>query len=149
MNTAVKLHYVAHLLSNSRHRCLGRLVYWLNKVLISSDIDASASVAYSVFIPHATGVVIGETAVISMGTRIMPGVVIGARSGTISGKRRHAKVGARVFIGAGAKLLGPIVVGDDASIGANAVVIADVPAGATVVGVPTRVVRRGSQETLL
>jgi serine O-acetyltransferase len=139
VNAAVKLHRIAHsLFGIAGLRWGGKLVYWLNKVLTSSDIDPRCQVAEGVRIPHPTGVVIGETAVIGTDAIIMAGVVIGARSW--DKYKRHATVGARVQLGAGAKLLGPIVVGDDARVGANAVVIEDVPAGATVVGVPARVV---------
>lgn len=115
-----------------------KLLHWTAKILTAADIDPRAHLHPTVYIPHATGVVIGETATVGADTVIMPGVVIGAQKLT-SGKR-HADVGARVMVGAGAKVLGPVVVGDDAIIGANAVVIDDVPPGATAVGVPARIV---------
>lgn len=113
------------------------LVYRLGKAVTAADIHPRAIIDPSVRIPHPTGVVIGETARIGLGSTVMPGVVIGSRR-PMSGKR-HADIGEHVFIGAGAKILGPVKVGDGATIGANAVVLEDVPEGATVVGIPGRV----------
>jgi len=115
-----------------------KLLHWTSKVLTASDIDPRALIHPSVYVPHAAGVVVGETATVGEGSTIMPGVVLGAQE-FMDGKR-HADIGARVMVGAGAKVLGPVDVGDDAVIGANAVVIQDVPAGSTVVGVPARLV---------
>lgn len=142
MNTAIKLHGVAHRLTSATGlRWLGKLVYWVSKVTTSSDIDPRAVIAADVFVPHATGVVVGATAEIGPRTIIMPGVVIGSRPrNAASEAKRHATIGSDVVLGAGAKVLGPVVIGDGARIGANAVVLADVEAGATVVGVPARVV---------
>ena len=132
-------------LYRASHRCaragsigwpFAKLLHWTNKVLTSSDIDPRADIDRSVYIPHAIGVVIGETASIGPNTTIMPGVVIGAAEPT-SGKR-HANIGADVVIGAGAKILGPVRIADGARIGANAVVLDDVAPGATVVGIPAR-----------
>ena len=140
MNRALGLHRVAHLLTN-RGRC-GRFgaqwVFRVGKVLTASDIHPMASISASVRMPHPTGVVIGETATIGADTVVMPGVVIGSKFQS-SGKR-HADIGVGVFIGAGAKILGPIRIGDGAVIGANSVVLEDVPDGITVVGVPSRAV---------
>jgi len=141
MNAAIKLHRVAHGLTSTRGlRWLGTLVYWANKLSTSSDIDPRASIARDVFVPHATGVVIGCTAEIGARTVIMPGVVIGSRDRNNAPGRRHATVGADVVLGAGAKILGPVVIGDGARIGANAVVLSDVAPSTTVVGIPARAV---------
>ena len=141
MNTAIRLHYVAHQLTSvSGLRWLGKIVYWVNKLTTSSDIDPRAAIGEGVFVPHATGVVIGQTSAVGARTIIMPGVVIGSRDGVSEDGRRHAMVGADVVVGAGAKLLGPVVIGDGARVGANAVVLTNVPPGATVVGIPARVV---------
>jgi len=117
---------------------VAKLLHWTAKVLTASDIDPRAKIDPSVYIPHATGVVVGETATVGARSIIMPGVVIGAQE-LMSGKR-HADVGADVMIGTGAKILGPLLVGDGAIIGANAVVIEDIPPGAKAVGVPARVI---------
>jgi len=117
---------------------IAKVLHWTSKVVTASDIDPRAVIHPSVYIPHATGVVVGETATVGERTTIMPGVVLGAQE-FMNGKR-HADIGARVMIGTGAKVLGPVSVGDDAVIGANAVVIQDVPPSATAVGVPARFV---------
>lgn len=92
------------------------------------------------FIDHATGVVIGETAEVGTGVTIYQGVTLG---GTSLGRgKRHPSIGDRVIIGAGAKILGPITIGHDSQIGANAVVVKPVPPGSVVVGVPGQIIAR-------
>jgi serine O-acetyltransferase len=134
----VRLHLIAHELTAIPvvGWPLAKSVYWLSKALTSSDIDPRADIHPTVSIPHATGVVIGETAVVGARSVIMPGVVVGARSW--DAHDRHAKIGADVVIGSGAVLLGPVRVGDGARIGANSVVLRDVEPGMTVIGSPAR-----------
>lgn len=140
MNLAVKMHLIANRLwrGGPIGRVLSKIVYWLTRLLTLADIDPRAQLDPTVVITHGSGVVIGETATVGANTRIMPGVVIGARDW--SAAKRHADVGASVEIGTGAKILGPVIVGDGARIGANAVVLHNVPPGATAVGVPAKVV---------
>jgi serine O-acetyltransferase len=139
MNAAVKMHRVAHRLhSVVLLRWASKLVYWTNKIATSSDIDPRAQLGADVFVPHATGVVIGATATVGDRTIIMPGVVIGSRNGRSDGERRHASIGEDVVIGAGAKILGPVTLGNGSKVGANAVVVEDVAAGVTVIGIPAR-----------
>ncbi len=135
---ALWAHRFAHCL-HPRHPLLARIVSSAARVLTGVDIHPAASLGRRVFIDHAVGVVIGETAVIGDDATLFHGVTLGGLGHTPG--RRHPVVGDRVLIGAGATLLGPIIVGDDARVGANSVVLADVPAGATVVGSPARVVR--------
>jgi serine O-acetyltransferase len=135
---ALWAHRVAHCL-HPRHPLLARVVAAAARALTGVDIHPAAEIGRRVFIDHAVGVVIGETAVVGDDVTLFHGVTLGGLGHT-SG-RRHPVVGARVLIGAGATLLGPITVGDDARVGANSVVLEDVPAGATVVGSPARVVR--------
>ena len=137
---AVKMHLIASWLwrRGPIGRVLGKIVYWLARILTLADIDPRAQIDPTVVITHGSGVVIGETATVGARTRIMPGVVIGARDW--ASFKRHADVGASVDIGTGAKILGPVTVGDGARIGANAVVLEDVPPGATAVGVPAKLV---------
>jgi serine O-acetyltransferase len=138
MRLVVRLHLAAHKVSAMPvvGWPLAKSIYWLSKALTSSDIDPRASIHPTVEIPHATGVVIGETAVVGARSVIMPGVVVGARSW--DSHDRHAKIGADVVIGSGAVLLGPVRVGDGARIGANSVVLGDVDPGVTVIGSPAR-----------
>ncbi|HET8989644.1 MAG TPA: serine O-acetyltransferase [Acidimicrobiales bacterium] len=135
---ALWAHRVAHTL-HPRHPLLARVLAAVARVLTGVDIHPAAEIGRRVFIDHAVGVVIGETAVVGDDATLFHGVTLGGLGRTAG--RRHPVVGARVLIGAGATLLGPITVGDDALIGANSVVLADVPAGATAVGSPARVVR--------
>lgn len=135
---ALWAHRVAHGL-HPRHPLLARVVAAAARVLTGVDIHPAAAIGRRVFIDHAVGVVIGETALVGDDVTLFHGVTLGGLGRTPG--RRHPVVGERVLIGAGATLLGPITVGDDARIGANSVVLADVPAGATAVGSPARVVR--------
>ncbi len=135
---ALWAHRVAHCL-HPRHPLLARVVAAASRVLTGVDIHPAATFGRRVFIDHAVGVVIGETAVVGDDVTIFHGVTLGGLGHTPG--RRHPAVGDRVLIGAGATLLGPITVGDDARVGANSVVLGDVPPGATVVGSPARVVR--------
>lgn len=137
---AVWGHRVSHWLWARRRRLTARLLAEAVRVLTGVDIHPGASLGPGLFIDHATGVVIGETAEVGTDVTLYHGVTLGATSAA-DGKR-HPTVGDRVVIGAGAKILGPVTVGSDASIGANAVVVKPVPPGAVVVGVPGQVIGR-------
>ena len=102
------------------------------------EIHPGATIGRRVFIDHGMGIVIGETAVIGDDCTLYHGVTLGGTSWN-KGKR-HPTLGRSVVVGAGAKILGPIEIGDDAKVGSNAVVVRDVPPGATAVGIPARVV---------
>ena len=112
----------------------------LTRILTGVDIHPGAVLGTGLFIDHATGVVIGETAEVGDDVTIYHGVTLGG-SGKDIGKR-HPTVGDRVTIGAGTKVLGAIKIGDDSQIGANAVVVKEVPASAVVVGVPGQIIGR-------
>jgi serine O-acetyltransferase len=118
-------------------RLPARLLSQLARALTGVEIHPAAVLGRRLFIDHGMGVVIGETAVVGEDVVMFHGTTLGGRSMTRG--KRHPTVGDRVVIGAGAKVLGPVVVGDDARIGANAVVVGDVPPGAVAVGVPGRV----------
>jgi len=109
------------------------------------DIHPAATIGSGLFIDHATGVVIGETAVVGNDVTIYQGVTLGGTS--LEQVWRHPKIGDRVTIGAGAKILGPIEVGSDSRIGANAVVVRSVPANSVVVGVPGQIIARSTSAT--
>jgi len=137
---------VAHWLWGRGHRLAARLLSEATRILTGVDIHPGASLGPGLFIDHATGVVIGETAVVGADVMLYHGVTLGA-TGAARGKR-HPTVGDRVVIGAGAKVLGPVTIGDDATIGANAVVVKPVPPGTVVVGVPGRGLWYGQDYTI-
>lgn len=124
-------------------RIVARLIQQATRTMTGVDIHPAASIGRRLFIDHATGVVIGETAVVGEDCLIFHGVTLGGQR-MVKGKR-HPTVGDRVMIGAGAKVLGAITVGDDAKIGANAVVVKDVPAGGIAIGVPAKL-RKAKRE---
>lgn len=129
---------VAHRLWTSGFRWLARWLAHFGRFFTGIEIHPGALIGRRVFIDHGMGVVIGETAEIGDDTTLYHGVTLGGTSWN-KGKR-HPTLGKAVVIGAGAKVLGPIIVGDGAKIGSNAVVIRDIPAGATAVGIPARVI---------
>jgi serine O-acetyltransferase len=129
---------VASRLWRSGFRWLARWVAHWGRWLTGIEIHPGATIGRRVFIDHGMGIVVGETAEIGDDCTLYHGVTLGGTSWN-KGKR-HPTLGRGVVIGAGAKVLGPILVGDGAKIGSNAVVVRDVPAGATVVGIPARVV---------
>jgi serine O-acetyltransferase len=115
-----------------------RVIGELTRILTGVDIHPGAVLGTGLFIDHATGVVIGETAEVGDDVTLFHGVTLGG-TGRDTGKR-HPTIGDRVVIGAGAKVLGAIKIGDDSRIGANSVVVKEVPSGAVVVGVPGQVI---------
>ena len=131
---------VSHWLWRRGARLPGRLCSALTAWLTGVDIHPGAVLGPGLFIDHATGVVIGETAEIGTDVTIYHGVTLGGNS--LAHDKRHPTVGDRVTIGAGAKILGPITIGHDSRIGANAVVVQPVPPDSVVVGVPGQVIHR-------
>ncbi|MBS3935155.1 MAG: serine O-acetyltransferase [Sulfuritalea sp.] len=138
---ALTLHRVSHWLWRQRLRWLARLFSHFTRFLTGIEIHPGATIGKRVFIDHGMGVVIGETAVIGEDCTLYHGVTLGGTSWN-KGKR-HPTLEPGVVIGAGAKVLGPIVVGAGAKIGSNAVVVREVPPGATAVGIPARIVDPG------
>jgi serine O-acetyltransferase len=136
---AVLAHRVAHALSDAGVPVAPRALAYLSRAVTGIEIHPSADVGEGIFIDHGMGVVIGETAEVGANVTLYQGVTLGG-TGFATGKR-HPTVEDNVTIGSGAKLLGPIRVGHGAKIGANAVVIHDVPANSTVVGNPGHPVR--------
>jgi serine O-acetyltransferase len=136
---ALLAYRVAHALEGAGVPVLPRAIAFAARVATGIEIHPAASIGAGLFIDHGSGVVIGETAVIGNDVTLYQGVTLGG-TGFSTGKR-HPTVEDNVTIGSGAKLLGPINVGHGAKIGANSVVVADVPENATVVGVPGHPVR--------
>lgn len=137
---ALEAHRIAHWLWKRDRTMLAQHIQSQVSQRYGVDIHPAARLGQGVFIDHATGVVIGETAVVGDGVVLLHGVTLGS-NGKENGDR-HPKVGAGVFIGAGSELLGNIRIGERARIGAGSVVLSDVPAESTVVGVPARLVSR-------
>jgi len=135
---ALLIHRLAHRLWRMKLRWLARFVSHVSRFLTGIEIHPGAKVGRRVFIDHGMGVVIGETAELGDDCTLYHGVTLGGTSWN-KGKR-HPTLERGVVIGAGAKVLGPIVVGEGAKIGSNAVVVKDVPAGATALGIPARVI---------
>jgi serine O-acetyltransferase len=133
-------HRISHWLWNRGARLAARVFAELTRILTGVEIHPGAILGAGLFIDHATGVVIGETAEVGDDVTIYHGVTLGG-SGNDTGKR-HPTIGDRVIVGAGAKILGPIKIGDDSRIGANAVVVKEVPSSSVVVGVPGQIVSR-------
>lgn len=136
---ALLLHRLSHALVKAGIPVLPRFIAYLNRSLTGIEIHPRARIGSGFFIDHGSGVVIGETAEIGDAVTVYQGVTLGGTGFQVG--KRHPTVGCNVTIGSGAKLLGPIQVGDGAKIGANTVVIEDVPAHSTVVGNPGHPVR--------
>ncbi len=136
-------HRISHWLWTHRLRWLGRMNSNLVRWLTGIEIHPGARIGRRFFIDHGMGVVIGETAEIGDDVTLYHGVTLGGVSWN-KGKR-HPTLGNKVVVGAGAKILGPFTVGDGARVGSNSVVIKAVPPGATVVGIPARVVQEAAE----
>jgi serine O-acetyltransferase len=137
-------HRISHWLWNRGAKVAARAFGELTRILTGVEIHPGAILGTGLFIDHATGVVIGETAEIGDDVTIYHGVTLGGVS-TDPGKR-HPTIGDRVIIGAGAKILGPIKIGDDSRIGANSVVVKEVPSSSVVVGVPGQIISRAKPD---
>jgi len=134
---ALWYHRYAHWLWRHGLKRSGRFVSQYARRATGIEIHPGAQIGRRVFIDHGMGVVIGETAIVGNDVLLFHGVTLGGTSMTTG--KRHPTIGDRVVVGAGAKILGAIYVGNDARIGANAVVVKDVPEGATAVGVPAAI----------
>jgi serine O-acetyltransferase len=143
---AIYIHKLAHWFWLRGLRWLGRFTSHLGRWLTGIEIHPGAKIGSCVFIDHGMGVVIGETAEVGEGCTIYQGVTLGGTS-LYRGEKRHPTLGAGVVVGAGAKILGGFVVGDGARIGSNAVVVKAVPEGATVMGIPGKIVEDPSTKS--
>ena len=135
---ALTAHRLTHALYRMRIPLLPRYLSNVNRFLTGIEIHPAAKIAPGVFIDHGMGVVIGETAEVGEGCTIYQGVTLGGTS--LSHGKRHPTIGDNVVIGANAAVLGAITVGENSRIGSNSVVVKDVAANSTVVGVPGRIV---------
>jgi serine O-acetyltransferase len=136
---AIWVYRIAHVLWKWKRRILARILSNYAKFFSGIEIHPGASIGRRLVIDHGVGVVIGETAVIGDDVLIYHGVTLGGK--TLDPVKRHPTIGNRVILGAGSKLIGNIVIGDDCRVGANAVVTKNMPAGTVAVGVNAKLIR--------
>jgi serine O-acetyltransferase len=144
---ATLLHRVAHFLWRKKMPVIPRLLSHFSRFMTGIEIHPGATIGRAFFIDHGMGVVIGETAEIGDNVTLYQGVTLGG-TGQEPGKR-HPTLGSNVIVGAGAKILGAIVIGNHVRVGANSVVLKSVPDHATVVGIPGKIIRRQKEEGVL
>jgi serine O-acetyltransferase len=137
---AIIIHKIVHAFHRAKIPLLPRLISQIARGITGIEIHPGAKIGKGLFIDHGMGVVIGETSIIGDNVTLFQGVTLGG-TGKERGKR-HPTLGNNVVVGTGAKILGNIKIGDNVNIGANAVVIRDVPSNSTVVGVPGRVAKK-------
>lgn len=142
---ALFFHRHAHALYKKGFKKLARVVSGVGLFLTAIDIHPAATIGRRVFIDHGIGVVIGETTIVGDDVIIYQQVTLGGVS--LDKGKRHPTIGNNVVIGGGAKVLGNITIGDDSKIGANSVVVKDVPPDSTAIGVPARIIRRGRDKS--
>ena len=138
---AIAWYRIAHRLHKNNFKRLARMIMGLNHIFTHIDIHPAAVIGQRVFIDHGTGVVIGETAIVEDDVLIYQGVTLGGVS--LNHGKRHTTVKRGAVIGAGAKILGNIVIGEYAKIGANSVVVKPVPDCSTAIGIPAHVIEKG------
>lgn len=134
---AILFHRIAHFFYRIRLKFIARLISQISRFLTGIEIHPGAKIGNRLFIDHGMGIVIGETATVGDDCTIYHGVTLG---GTGKDKyKRHPDIGNSVMIGCGAKVLGPIKIGNHVKIGANAVVLKDIPSNVTVTGIPGKI----------
>lgn len=143
---AIWLHRVAHFFYTRKLYLAARIISNFSRFLTGIEIHPGAKIGRRVFIDHGMGIVIGETAEIGDDTLLYKGVVLGGTS--LVKEKRHPTIGKNVVMGSNSCVLGPIKVGDGAKIGSNSVVVKDVPMGATVVGVPGKIIEKKTMKKL-
>lgn len=137
---AIIMHRIAHFFYNHKLLLLARVISQISRFFTGIEIHPGAKIGKGLFIDHGMGVVIGETAEIGDNVTLYQGVTLGG-TGKEKGKR-HPTLGNNIVVGSGAKVLGPLKIGDNSKIGAGAVVLKDVPPNSTVVGIPGKAVVR-------
>ena len=143
---AIFWYRIANKLYKKNFKVLARIIMGISQILTNIDIHPGATIGRRVFIDHGIGVVIGETAIIGNDVTIYQGVTLGGVS--LNKGKRHPTIEDNVVIGGGAKVLGDITIGKGSKIGANSVVVKDVPPYSTVVGIPGKIVKRKENEPL-
>lgn len=140
---AVILHRLAHWLYKKKLKLLARVISQINRFITGIEIHPAAKIGDGLFIDHGMGVVIGETTEIGDNVTIYQGATLGGTGKDVG--KRHPTIGDNVVISSGAKVLGPFKVGDNSKIGANAVVLKEIPPNSTAVGVPAHIVKKGNK----
>ena len=144
---AIVNHIIANRLYNSGWKRLARALVGIGSIFTKTDIHPAATIGRRVFIDHAIGVVIGATAIVEDDVLIYQGVTLGGVS--LNKGKRHPTIKSNVVIGSGAKVLGNITIGQNSKIGANSVVVCDVPENSTAVGVPAKIIKRDNKNCKL
>ncbi len=139
---------LAHKVYKKGWKTFGRIIMGISQIFTNIDIHPACEIGRRVFIDHGFGVVIGETAKVGNDVLIYQQVTIGGVS-LERGIKRHPTVKDRVVVGGGAKILGNIIIGENSKVGANSVVIHDVPANSTAIGIPARVIQKGRDKSQL
>lgn len=142
---AVIHHKISHFLYRKKLIFLARLVSQISRFLTGIEIHPGAEIGKNLFMDHGMGIVIGETSIIGDNVTIYHGVTLGGVS--LEKGKRHPTVGNDVVIGAGAKVLGNIIIGDNSKIGANSVILKDIPKDSVAVGVPGKVITSSNSNT--
>ncbi|MDP3587653.1 MAG: serine O-acetyltransferase [Sulfuricurvum sp.] len=138
---AIFWYRIANRLYRNNFKAFSRLIMGINQIITHIDIHPGATIGRRVFIDHGTGVVIGQTAVIEDDVLIYQGVTLGGVS--LTAGKRHPTIKRGVVIGAGAKILGNITIGENSKVGANSVVVRNVPENSTAIGIPAHVIQKG------
>ena len=138
---ALMFYRFSHFLVKHKLKLCARIISQFARFLTGIEIHPKAEISSGIFIDHGMGVVIGETAKVEEGVIIYHGVTLGA-SGKPCGKKRHPTIKKGAIIGSGAKILGNITIGENAKIGANSVVLKDVPPNSTAVGAPAKIIKK-------
>jgi len=140
---ALILHRLAHFLWSIKLKLIARIFSHLARILTGIEIHPGAQIGRRFFIDHGMGVVIGETAIIGDDCTLYHGVTLGGT--TWKKGKRHPTLKNNVVIGAGAKVLGPITLGNNSKVGSNAVVVTDIPNDSTAVGIPAKIIESGEK----
>ncbi len=138
---AIFWYRIANRLYRNNFKAISRLIMGINQIITHIDIHPGATIGRRVFIDHGTGVVIGQTAIIEDDVLIYQGVTLGGVS--LTAGKRHPTIKRGVVIGAGAKILGNITIGENSKVGANSVVVRNVPENSTAIGIPAHVIQKG------